>query len=506
MAKNHKKKNKNFIDTGIIDFSGVKFNKREEVQKIDKKSEKKKHDTASEIQDILTDFNKSKESNISEHPRSSRKPSTDDIIEVFLDNVDVICHNGQLYIYNDDMYIPADDNKVITQMRVHLKGFEQSNISYRKLQDTVNLLRCTAEIQCNSLSVERSVILFNNGLYDLRKDKFVQSSPQKIVFNKVNASYMPDEKYETPVFDKFVENISGGNSQIKKLLLAFLGYCLLPESDAKCFFVLGTAKNSGKSILAHLLGRLVGEANVSHVAIHDFGGQFDLAPILNKALNTAMDLDSDIISKKAVSRIKNLTGGDMVEINIKHQPHYAYQNRAKFVFATNHPIILDQADSAFWDRVVYIPFLYSIPKEDQDKELIDKLFAERDGIVKKAVKAAKKLIKNNYMFPQCDVAEAILQTWRFGKDYSVGEFVKKCCIITTDANVKTYSQDLYTAYCQFCDKEDFDKVSTNQFSRIMTDVFELEPSRWASNGSRSLRGFIGISLKKRKDDDFAYIL
>jgi len=188
MSKKNKKKKGLLIETGIVDFSDIKFNSRDEITIKHKETEKKKSTTNAEVRDIVADFNKSKEANTSERPRSLRKPSADDIIEVFLDSVDVICHNGQLYIYNDDMYIPADDNKVITQMRVHLKGFEQSNISYRKLQDTVNLLRCTAAIQCNSLSVERSVILFNNGLYDLSKEKFIKPSPQRVVLNKINAT------------------------------------------------------------------------------------------------------------------------------------------------------------------------------------------------------------------------------------------------------------------------------------------------------------------------------
>ncbi|MBR4489009.1 DNA primase, partial [bacterium] len=44
-----------------------------------------------------------------------------------------------------------------------------------------------------------------------------------------------------------------------------------------------------------------------------------------------------------------------------------------------------------------------IPKEKQDKCLLDKMFAEREGIIQKAVAALQKVIRNEYRYdePMC---------------------------------------------------------------------------------------------------------
>lgn len=48
-----------------------------------------------------------------------------------------------------------------------------------------------------------------------------------------------------------------------------------------------------------------------------------------------------------------------------------------------------------------------IPKEQQDKQLLEKMYAERRGIVKKAVKALQTVIANGYRFTEPDsIAEA----------------------------------------------------------------------------------------------------
>lgn len=51
-----------------------------------------------------------------------------------------------------------------------------------------------------------------------------------------------------------------------------------------------------------------------------------------------------------------------------------------------------------YDRIMVVECPNVIPKDKQDKTLLDKLYAERDGIVYKAVKALQTVIANGYRF------------------------------------------------------------------------------------------------------------
>lgn len=55
--------------------------------------------------------------------------------------------------------------------------------------------------------------------------------------------------------------------------------------------------------------------------------------------------------------------------------------------------------------MVFIDCENVIPKEQQDKKLLDKLYAEHSGLVKKAVKALKIVMGNGYSFSNLPLAE-----------------------------------------------------------------------------------------------------
>ena len=57
-------------------------------------------------------------------------------------------------------------------------------------------------------------------------------------------------------------------------------------------------------------------------------------------------------------------------------------------------------DNGEWvyDRIMVLESKNVIPKDKQDKELLDKLYEEREGIIYKAVKALQQVIRNGYRF------------------------------------------------------------------------------------------------------------
>ena len=60
--------------------------------------------------------------------------------------------------------------------------------------------------------------------------------------------------------------------------------------------------------------------------------------------------------------------------------------RIKFVFASNHPPCIEGEDDALLKRIVYLPFDTSIPDDQQDPDLEEKIWKERNAIVTKALR------------------------------------------------------------------------------------------------------------------------
>lgn len=68
-----------------------------------------------------------------------------------------------------------------------------------------------------------------------------------------------------------------------------------------------------------------------------------------------------------------------------------------------------------------------IPLAKQDKQLLDKLYAERSGIVHKAVIALKQVIQNGYVFSEPESVAAARKTY-MEENNTVIAFFQECIV------------------------------------------------------------------------------
>lgn len=295
----------------------------------------------------------------------------------------------------------------------------------------------------------RHCIVFSNYVYDVKHDKVYDFSKEYPFLFNVNAKYVPNSiERSTPNFDNFIKRISGGCKEIKELILQMIGYVAMHSMDAKCFFLLGTAPDSGKSLLGEFIARLFDEEFVGTIPLTELGRRFALGSLWKHAVNISTDLPTRSLTEQEVSQIKMVTGEKRVNTEEKYEPTGTTYLHCKCIYASNGRISLKTYDRAFWDRVIFVPFLHSIPKEEQDRNLLDKLLGEQDGIVTKAAIAARKLIGNNFIFNIPKVAKDILDEWSQESRDSITRFLENECVIDCDCSI--FSCDLYEKYKEFC--------------------------------------------------------
>lgn len=100
---------------------------------------------------------------------------------------------------------------------------------------------------------------------------------------------------------------------------------------------------------------------------------------------------------------KRLTGGDSVFAEFKGQQGFEYTYNGFLWFCMNQ-LPRFGGDNGEWvyDRIMVLESKNVIPKDKQDKELLDKLYEECEGIIYKAVKALQQVIRNGYRFTEPD--------------------------------------------------------------------------------------------------------
>jgi putative DNA primase/helicase len=189
---------------------------------------------------------------------------------------------------------------------------------------------------------------------------------------------------ECPIFLKFLDRITGEDADLIAYLRRVLGYALTGATrDHALFFGYGTGAN-GKSVLLSTVAGILGDYHKT-APIETFTASYvdrhptDLAMLRGARLVTATETEEG--RQWAESRIKTLTGGDRVSARFMRQDFFEYTPQFKLFIAGNHRPGLRSVDEAIRRRFHLIPFAVTIPPEERDGELTEKLKAEWPGIL-----------------------------------------------------------------------------------------------------------------------------
>lgn len=243
-----------------------------------------------------------------------------------------------------------------------------------------------------------------------------------------------------------------------------------------------------------------------HLCEHILGGKFALGNLVNAKLNISEDLPDSPLSPTTVSRIKMISDANRLEAEAKYVQPFSFRPWWKLLFASNHPLRLKKYDAAFANRVVYIPFLRPIPKDKQDKYILEKMQQELPALFNHAFKAYRRLVANGYRWagaerfrPNISIANSGIS---IDKELVLKQFVRECCQLD-DCNATTPTTDLQSAYNQFCHKHTYLPIQGDRFSRELSAVLPDTVSRVKiGNQKRGFRGIrLKVSLKPSEFDD-----
>lgn len=439
-----------------------------------------------------------------------KKLSLDSMANAIKEKVTLIRHDGNLYYFTGMSYKMiknSEDLLRITRNYVSQDAFGVSSIQRTFSELMIYLRNDDHLIPYNyeeRIKKSQYYISFRNGVLDIRTLKLYKHIKDRLVFYELDAEWM-----ETAVpmqFESFLQTASRENTDIRKRILETLGYLLAPINEGKYFFVMGTAPNSGKSTLGEILERFIGKSYVAHLSTEQVGGRFALGDIHGKTLNLSMDLPKGKLSAAVVSILKQITGGDTITTERKYDSLRDVHSNMRFLFASNYPVTIPKADNddAFWDRMIVVPFKYSLAKEDVDVHFVDKLVAEKDEIISVCLNALSKLLRRNFVFSSCEAAEEMKRKWRnleHEASQSILQFINECVVITGQPSDRVYTQKIYQAYSDYCDRHELESVSKLKLIEwLKNNLPSCKHRRLHDTGKNPLSGFEGMFLKKSTID------
>lgn len=333
--------------------------------------------------------------------QKNEKPNASVIARQYMNAVPIKIYNEAIYIWINSRYVlmtMLNFKRVLNSRFRH----QAEAVGTAKLYDNIiDFLLCEERLVAtdSDRKIVEDKIAFNDGYLDIPAMKIMPPDYGLffMVYLNLNVKEIRND-VNTPVFDGFLDAITGGDISLQVRIMEMIGYCLSNDMNAKAFFLLQGVSNSGKSTLINLLSSFFADDLLAAVPLEEIGSQFATSELFGKALNINGELGAGSIKAQNARQLKVLTGNDLVSADVKYKSRVRFRNTAKMVFATNNPLYLEVNDEALLERIIVIPFAFSIPIDVRNRNLVELLKAERGSIFWKAMVAYRGLVARKYKF------------------------------------------------------------------------------------------------------------
>ena len=208
----------------------------------------------------------------------------------------------------------------------------------------------------------------------------------------------------------------------------------------------------------------------------------DLARLQGARLVTAAELESG--KRWAESRIKSLTGGDVICARYMRGDFFEYTPQFKLIFAANHKPSLKVVDEAMRSRFLLLPFTVTIPAEERDKNLPEKLRVERPAILRWAIDGCLAWQREGLSPPP-----AVIKATRdyFNSEDTLGRWLDEHCVV--GRQYESSSSSLFNCFREWSEKASEYVPSQRTFSQNLMD------RGFESAHTRGGTFFKGLALK-----------
>ena len=360
--------------------------------------------------------------------------------------------------------------------------------SFRRIQALEGLLKISEEIKVEDFELDRDNYLFNveGWTLNLKNGRSKVPNAKDLITKKSRFIYEKDA--DCPVWKMFLMQIFNKDLQLIRFIQKAMGYALSGDVSEQCLFILWGTGANGKSTFLNVMLELFGDYALS-TGIETFMKKNseqsnDIARLKGMRLVTTSEIEQG--RQISESLIKMVTGEDALTARFLYGEYFSFKPTFKIFMATNHKLKIRGADNGIWRRIKMIPFTVTIPPEQRDKNLTEKLIAENSGILNWLLKGYAMWKKEGLEEPPA-VREAN-EEYRMDMD-SVGTFVTDCLELDASLQWRLPTNMLYQTYIKWCNKNNERVMSQKWLGMRMS---EKGFKRVITNGQRL---WCGLAVK-----------
>ncbi|PKP33305.1 MAG: DNA primase [Bacteroidetes bacterium HGW-Bacteroidetes-16] len=394
----------------------------------------------------------------------------DNVIEIAKKSNYGLCqHNNQPYLFNGSYWIHLEEklHSLLGEAACKM-GIDENETRHHEFRSS--LIKQFESIAIQQLPIfGRKEIFINllNGTLVIKSTGAHLKAFDSKDFITYQLPFSYTENATAQAFTKFLDRVLP-DEKMQDILSEYIGYLFIPNSEMKLEKVLllvGEGAN-GKSTFFDIINGLLGRENISTYSMSkltDINGYYR-AMIGDKLVNYA----SEISPNMDTTVFKQLVSGEPVEARLPYGKPLLMENYARFIFNTNELPKDVEHNNAFFRRFLIIPFDITIPEEEQDKSLAQKIVSsELPGVLNWALKGLDRIIAQQ-KFTHSEKVNEIISRFRQEAD-TVHTFIEETGYIAT-TEVWTPLKQLFDEYKGYCHDNLYRPVGNKTFKKRLNHL------------------------------------
>lgn len=333
------------------------------------------------------------------------------------------------------------------------------------------------------LDIEDTWLHFNDKGYDLSNNQTFDPKPTH--FFSAPIPHNIGNSYETPTIDRLFFDWMG---DARDILYEIAAYCLLDAYPIHRMFILFGGGRNGKGQFMEFLTRLVGTNNTTTTDLELLiKSRFECAKLYKKKL--ALVGETNFTAIADTTKLKKITGDDMVGGEFKQKRPFDFYSTAKVVISSNSvPETLDKTD-AFYSRTIILEFKKRFVIETPIIDTIPEI--EYENFIRRCLDIVlPNLLKRGSFVDEGSIEQKTEKYEKLSDPFST--FKDRELIEDIDSDIPVWV--VREMFMLFCSQNNFRRLGEKEFTQTINRAgIETKKRRF---GERTWNAVIGFRTKK----------
>lgn len=289
-------------------------------------------------------------------------------------------------------------------------------------------------------------------------------------------------------YDQFLARVQP-DEHMRRFIHQWGGLSLTGDiGEHKLAFFYGGGRN-GKGTWVELVAAIAGDyaGSVQFESLADTGAKRrgdqatpDLAELPGVRLLRVAEPSAGV--KFDDGLLKQLTGGDPVKARYLNKGFFEFLPSFKITISGNNKPNVRDTSHGFWARMQLVPWAETIPEDEIDHRLPEKLREQASGVLNRLLAGLLDWRTHGLIVP--DEVRMATHAYRDQSD-DLGRFLAQCCVVSDgDDRLRVGARELYDVFEAWADQVGGGNWSIKGFKKAMEDRgFVQKPS----NGMKWLR-------------------